>query len=132
MFWVPYLRLSFDGINNGNFIDDKGQKSKIYQNIALCSSPQVSFHNVISSQGQAITFSRTLSRVNKHEWEELLNIIRTFTAETDLDVLNWRWTSSGKFTVKSLYSFLNFSGIQDIQLMKWWTVKLPPKIKIFM
>ena len=48
------------------------------------------------------------------------------------DKVAWRWESSGIFSVRSLYSILNFRGVLVAHPMLWWTIPIPPKIQIFM
>ena len=48
------------------------------------------------------------------------------------DKISWRWDSKGKYTTQSLYSMLNYSGILTAHSLIWWSLPIPPKIKIFM
>lgn len=61
-----------------------------------------------------------------------MNIIGNTSFTHDIDILTWRWESSGTFTVKSLYYFLNFRGFQIPRPLTWWSLPVPPKIRVFL
>lgn len=42
----------------------------------------------------------------------------------------WRWTSMGKYTVKSAYNYLNFSAILCPSDRRIWKVSFPNKVRI--
>lgn len=98
----------------------------------LCSNPQISLPEVITSKGQSVTFIRTLTGVVKFEWQEVLHILDTFNVDASPDQITWLWESNGKFSVKSLYQFLGFGGTQELHTMEWWNLTMPPKIRVFM
>lgn len=43
-----------------------------------------------------------------------------------------RWTTTGSFSIQSLYQFLNHRGVIVSHPMIWWALPIPPKIKVFM
>ncbi len=47
------------------------------------------------------------------------------------DVIRWRWTSSEAYSVKSMYKFLQDSGVIDKSFVQLWKSKIPLKVKIF-
>ena len=51
---------------------------------------------------------------------------------TKLDSLHWRWTTNKKFTVKSLYEWLDYRGIPNTTFDTIWSSKIPLKIKVFL
>lgn len=46
--------------------------------------------------------------------------------------LNGLLTKKGIYTTKSMYKFMSFGGIVNVQLNELWKVKMPLKIKIFL
>lgn len=98
----------------------------------LCFNQNITLADVVSSQGLAVSFTRTLTGVNRYEWAEVLKIVHTFQPDHEDDTLHWKWDSKGVYTVESLYQFLNFGGIKELYALTWWTVKTPPKIQVFM
>ncbi|XP_078156636.1 uncharacterized protein LOC144552546 [Carex rostrata] len=69
------------------------------------------FTNVINTQGSCIHFRQTLTGVDKSEWAQILHMISTISFTHSQDRISWRWDTTGRFTVKSLYRFLTFWGI---------------------
>ncbi len=49
----------------------------------------------------------------------------------DRDEPKWRWTKSEAYTVKSMYNFLMDGGVQNRHLKRFWKIKSPLKVKIF-
>ncbi len=49
----------------------------------------------------------------------------------DLDKIRWRWDTSGRFSVKSLYCFLQNGGVADRRFVHLWKIRAPLKVKIF-
>ncbi len=47
------------------------------------------------------------------------------------DGVRWRWSKSEVFSIKSLYFFLQDSGVADKRFVQLWKVNLPLKVKIF-
>ncbi len=47
------------------------------------------------------------------------------------NVVKWRWTTSESFSVKSLYTFLQDSGVREDRFTRLWQVRTPLKVKIF-
>lgn len=98
----------------------------------LCSNKSIVLSLVISSQGLAITFTRTLTGVNRCEWGEVLQIIHSVSPTLAYDKICWTWESNGIFSIKSIYQFLSFRGVATLHALTWWDSKLPPKIQVFM
>ncbi len=67
--------------------------------------------------------------------EILLGDFKTFLSGFHLhdvrDGVRWRWSKSKAFSVKSMYLFLQDSGVVDIRFDHLWKLKLPLKVKIF-
>lgn len=76
----------------------------------ICTNPDIQIQEVIGSQGQSICFRRNLTDIQYREWLEILSIISQVSFTHATDQLSWRWDSSGKCTVRSLYKLLNYRG----------------------
>jgi hypothetical protein len=69
------------------------------------------------------------------EWTDLhLNIISnsSFVLTTQPDLVTWRWTYTGSFTVHSLYLWLGYGGMPNKTYDSVWKANIPLKIKIFL
>ena len=92
---------------------------------------QVSVANVLSSSPLNITFRRSLTGNRWGKWLELVNRLMHFSLTNTQDVFVWRLTSTGFFSVKSMY--LDLLNNQSRFSSKYiWKIKVPLKIKIFM
>lgn len=47
------------------------------------------------------------------------------------DIVLWRWSTDGRFTVKSTYSTLRDGGMRDARTGKIWCLRIPLKVKVF-
>ncbi len=47
------------------------------------------------------------------------------------DEIRWSWDNSGRFSVKSLYNFLQDGGVVDKRFAQLWKIGTPLKVKIF-
>lgn len=79
----------------------------------ICITPDITVQEVVSTQGGTLRFRRSLTSRLLQDWNQLMSIVSTdFTH--DHDQVAWKWGASGQFTVKSVYLFLNFCGIQKL------------------
>lgn len=78
----------------------------------ICATPDITLQQVFNTQEDALVFRRSLYGVLYSEWIEMLEIINHLSFTHLEDKLSWRWDTQGKFTVKSLYQFLNYRGIK--------------------
>ena len=79
-------------------------------NIAV--DPTISVADVFADNLLNLRFYRQLVDIYLDEWSMLLNQVSSFQLSSDLhDQIKWRWSSSGLFSVKSFYSWLDFGGV---------------------
>jgi zinc-binding in reverse transcriptase len=80
----------------------------------------------------ALSFNRQLADIFYTEWCDLLHELSSFEFNyCDDDTLIWRWTAHGRFTVHSLYLWLEYEGVQNTEYNVLWSLNIPLKIKIF-
>ena len=92
---------------------------------------QVLVADVLSHAPLNITFCRTLTGNKWDQWLHLINRIIYVNLSQEQDVFVWKLTTTGRFTVKSMYLDLLNSHTR----FPWkyiWRMKVPLKIKIFM
>lgn len=68
----------------------------------------------------------------KYEWVDILDIIHSFHSDLEQDHLQWNLKHNGHFFVKSLYQFISFREVQELNTVHLWHLKIPPKIRLFM
>ena len=55
-----------------------------------------------------------------------------FVHNLEPDLITWRWSPNGLFTVNSLYKWLEYGGIQNTYFTTIWKSHIPLKIKVFL
>lgn len=107
----------------------------VYPNLfRIAANQQLLVSNAFSHSLLDIQFTRQLTGILYTEWQHLLNSLpysSIFTDPSSSDTIFWRWTSSGLFTVHSLYLWLSNRGILNTSYSTLWHAKIPLKIKIF-
>jgi hypothetical protein len=58
---------------------------------------------------------------------KLKPLLTATTVKDEQGHLIWNLTSTGQFTVKSTYKFLNNPGVPEPNLQKIWSLPLPPR-----
>jgi hypothetical protein len=131
---------------NGSFTIGNGQKTRFWEDTWLSDTPlahqypplynivrrkNVLVADVLSNAPLNIEFRRTLTGNKWVLWSQLVQRLMGVTLNENLDTFVWKMTSSGLFSVKSLYAHM-MNGY-TIFLRKYiWKLKVPLKIKIFM
>ncbi len=67
------------------------------------------------------------SQRERAEIMELKSVLSNYVPSNSKDVVRWRWTKSEAFSVKSLYFFLQDSGVREDKFTRLWAVRTPPK-----
>ncbi len=62
----------------------------------------------------------------------LTNAVSNIPLSSGPDRVTWRWDINGCFTVRSAYSFLVFDGLDTTKINHLWSIRVPPKLKIFL
>ena len=84
----------------------------VYPNLFTIAYDQnILVSQVFTSNGFRIEFSRQLVGVYHTEWCALLSQFHNFQLSSHNDQIVWRWSSTGRFSVHSLYTWLAFGGI---------------------
>lgn len=107
----------------------------IYPNLfAIATDPSITVHRAFTNSTLSIQFSRQLTGILVSEWLDLTNLLSSITLNSShlpSDLVKWRWTPSGNYTVHSLYLWLTYGGYPNQQFEITWQSKVPLKIKIF-
>jgi hypothetical protein len=61
-------------------------------------------------------------------WDEVCQIASTIIYKNEEDSMVWQFSSSGQFSVQSLYKIVNFRGIQQVFVPSIWDIKIPPRV----
>lgn len=105
----------------------------VYPNLFdIACDKQILVSQVFSPAGLHIDFCRQLVSTYHTEWCTLLTQFQNFQLGTINDHIVWRWSSTGRFSVHSLYTWLIFGGIPNSTFTKIWKAHIPLKIRIFL
>ncbi|KAJ3685462.1 hypothetical protein LUZ61_014626 [Rhynchospora tenuis] len=64
--------------------------------------------------------------------QQARDFISQLNMEGEGDRLRWRWSSSGEFSVSSVYKALTTAGKTRFKVEMIWKIKVPPSIKLFL
>jgi zinc-binding in reverse transcriptase len=78
-------------------------------------------------------FTRAFTGVCLIEWQLLNQDIHIFSLNPlSKDPIKWRWSLAGIFTVHTLYDWLQYGLIPNLEFISIWNSKFPLKIKTFL
>ncbi len=63
--------------------------------------------------------------------ENIVADVNAIPLSDDKDEVRWRWDNSGRFSVRSLYKFLQDGGVPERRWSQLWSISTPLKVKIF-
>ena len=97
----------------------------------ISSNPNITVAEVFTNFPFSLQFNRQFTSIILSEWIQLLGFFPSHYLDSSPDRIIWRWTSSGLFTVQSLYKWLSFRGVTTNTCNTLWKAKIPLKIKVF-
>ena len=93
----------------------------------------ISVASVLGSGNINLAFMRQIMGELREEWHSLVSQLRVVHLVIDqIDTLSWRWNNNGRFTIHSLYIWLEYGGIKNVTFYTIWRANIPFKIKIFL
>jgi hypothetical protein len=78
------------------------------------------------------TFRITVNRRVLNLWYELQEIARSIRYSEEPDAIIWKFNSSGKYSVQSLYVVINDRGVKQVFSPVMWKILIPPRIHVFL
>jgi hypothetical protein len=86
---------------------------------------------VLTNRPLNLEFRRSLTGNKWDAWIDLVQRLMFISLSDEKDALVWRLTTSGSFSVKSMYA--DYMNGHTIFLRKYiWKLKIPLKVRIFM
>ena len=146
-FWRGLLAVKQDFFSRGSFIVGNGQGTRFWEDTWLGDRPLAnqfpSLFNIVRNKNVLVAevltnappvnleFRRSLVGSKWTAWLQLVQKLMTASLTPNDDSFRWRLTSSGIFSVKSLYAdYLN--GHTPFLRKYIWKLKVPLKIRNFM
>jgi hypothetical protein len=65
-------------------------------------------------------------------WEELKAAVQSIALNNEEDQILWTYSSSGKYSVQSLYAIVNHRGVVPIFIHAVWKLNIPPRVQFFL
>jgi hypothetical protein len=93
--------------------------------------PHATVANVMATSPLNVSFRRALVDNNLNVWNSLVAQLLNVEIGEGSDTFRWDLTQTGKFSVKSMYSYL-INTSPPVQHKKIWKLNIPLKIKIFL
>ena len=130
----------------GSFILKEGKQIRFWEDVWIGNQPfkvqYPSLYNLVCKRSDTIanvfetiplyiSFRRALVGHNLVSWHSLVSRLVNIQLTNEKDVLKWNLTSSGLFSVESMYGAL-LNNPQVFYNKALWKLKVPLKIKIFM
>jgi len=91
-----------------------------------------SVREIWDGENLMLTFRRTVSEQGMNLWWELVNLMSEVTLSEEEDQIIWAYSSSGKYSVQSLYAVVNFRGISPVFISSIWKLHIPPRVQFFL
>ena len=77
-------------------------------------------------------FRRTFTDELMTLWYEIVAIAESIALSAESNQLIWQYETNGVYSSKSMYTIVNFRGIQPVFLPSVWDIKVPPKLQVFL
>ena len=91
-----------------------------------------SVREIWDGENLMLTFRRMVSEQGMNLWWELVNLMSEVTLSEEGDQIIWAYSSSGKYSVQSLYAVVNFRGISPVFVSSIWKLPIPPRVQFFL
>ena len=79
-----------------------------------------------------LTFRRCVSTSTMNLWLELCSLLESVSLSEEEDQILWHYTSSGKYSVQSLYAVINHRGVTPMFVGSIWKLTIPPRVQFFL
>jgi hypothetical protein len=145
-FWKGLMKVKEEFFSRGSFTVGNGEDTRFWEDVWLGNKSladqypylynivqrkQVSVASVLNQNPLNISFRRSLTGHRWTMWLQLVQRLLQVQLTNEKDIFVWGLTTSGIFTVKSMY--LDLLDDDTKYLKKYiWKMKVPLKIKVFM
>jgi hypothetical protein len=75
-----------------------------------------------------LSFRRNVSERLMRMWEELNSIGESINLTEEEDSIMWSFSSSGQYSVQSLYAIINHRGVTPVFGHTIWNLNIPPRV----
>jgi hypothetical protein len=79
-----------------------------------------------------LSFRRNVSVRLMSLWEELTTVVESIVLNNEKDQILWTYSSTGKYSVQSLYAIINHRGVVPVFIQSVWKLNIPPRVQFFL
>jgi hypothetical protein len=79
-----------------------------------------------------LSFRRNVSVRLMSLWEELKVVVESIVLNNEEDQILWTYSSTGKYSVQSLYAIINHRGVVPVFIQSVWKLNIPPRVQFFL
>jgi len=79
-----------------------------------------------------LSFRRNVSERLMNMWEELRTAVQSIRMNDEEDQILWSYSSTGKYSVQSLYAVINHRGVVPVFVPAVWKLNIPPRVQFFL
>jgi hypothetical protein len=98
----------------------------------ICNQQGKSISQVWDGETLMLSFTRTVSENLLNLWFDLVGIMEEVSLTDEPDHIIWSFSSTGKYSVQSLYAIINNHGVKPVFVHAVWNLSIPPRIQIFL
>lgn len=79
-----------------------------------------------------LSFRRNVSERLMLMWDELNYVTGSIQLSSEEDQIMWSYSSSGKYSVQSLYAVINHRGVVPVFIQAVWKLFIAPRVQFFL
>jgi hypothetical protein len=91
-----------------------------------------SIKDIWNGEELQLSFRRNVSERLMLMWDELRSVGDSIALKDEEDQILWSYSSSGKYSVQSLYAIINHRGVVPVFIQAVWKLNIPPRVQFFL
>jgi hypothetical protein len=91
-----------------------------------------SISDIWNGEELQLSFRRNVSERLMRMWEELNSIGESINLTEEEDSIMWSFSSSGQYSVQSLYAIINHRGVTPVFGHTVWNLNIPSRVQFFL
>jgi hypothetical protein len=90
-----------------------------------------SINEIWNGKELQLSFRRRVSERLMHMWEDLSSVGESIVLTDEGDQIMWSFSSSGQYSVQSLYAAINHRGVVLVFVQAVWKLSISPGVNFF-
>ena len=114
------------------WLEDCALKLQFQKLFSYCADKDMSVREAQPGGVWALHFRRSLSEEEMEDWSRLSDLLLSVQLGEGADVMRWEFENKTQYSTKSLYRFITFGGVREMNLIDIWNCRVPLRIQIFL